>query len=77
MYGYYIFNTATGTFTGFSAAEIGVTFDALTSNHQQLFLWADVNFALILLVVRQKLADGIEKNAKILLPGLAIIKDTR
>lgn len=70
---YYIFNTVIGTFQGLSPAEIGATFDSLLTNHTQLFLWATVNVVLIVLVVRNKLQNGIEKIAKILLPGLAVI----
>jgi len=70
---YYVFNTAIGSFMGMSAGDIGVTFDSLTGNHLQLFLWAGINVIFILTIVRKKLQDGIEKAAKILLPGLAII----
>lgn len=70
---YYIFNTAVGTLHGLDSNAIGLTFDSLLTNHTQLFLWAGINVVLIILVVRRKLQDGIEKTAKILLPGLEII----
>ncbi len=70
---YYLFNTATGTFVGMSPGDIETSFGSLMGNHQQLFMWAGINVFLILLVVRKKLQDGVEKIAKILLPCLAII----
>ncbi|MFA9424042.1 MAG: sodium-dependent transporter [Sedimentibacter sp.] len=70
---YYVFNTATGSLSGLNAAEIETTFNSLVGNHQQVFFWAAINLGLTLLVVRNKLQNGVEKIAKILLPGLVII----
>lgn len=61
---YYLYNTAIGTLQGLSPDEIGVAFETLIVNRSQLFFWSGINVALIILVVRKKLQDGIEKIRK-------------
>lgn len=69
----YVWRTGTGFFTGMLPADVKTSFIALTTDHKTLFLFGLLNWALIVLVVRNGLQGGIERLNKILLPLLAII----
>ncbi len=70
----YLFNTATGTFSQMSsAAEIQTYFETLTGNKQEIFLFAVLNWALLIAVLSGGLQGGVEKISKLLMPLLAII----
>lgn len=69
----YLFEVVRGTFVSMGPDQVAGYFNSFMGDGFQVLLWAALNLILILFVVRKKLQDGVEKIAKILLPGLAIM----
>jgi len=69
----YIWRTGTAFFTGMVPEQVQDSFIALTTDYKTLFFFALINWALVILVVKNSLDTGIERLNKILLPLLAII----
>ncbi|MCS4502605.1 sodium-dependent transporter [Arhodomonas aquaeolei] len=69
----YVGRTATGTFAGADAATVKAAFDALKASPWQLVLWHTAFMALTAVVVGRGVRHGLERAAKILMPGLALL----
>jgi NSS family neurotransmitter:Na+ symporter len=69
----YIFRTATGFFASMDTAAISSYFAEFTADYPTVFIFAAINWLLLMRVVSGGLQNGVEKISKFLLPMLAVI----
>jgi len=69
----YIWRTGTAFFAGMMPEAVQNSFIALTTDYTTVFFFGAINLALIALVCRNDMENGIERLNKILLPLLALI----
>ena len=66
----YVLKSATQTFTGMSAEQVGGVFGSFISSPFQVILWLAVMLGITTFVVLKGVREGIEKVCNILLPAL-------
>ncbi len=69
----YVFNTASGAFSGVTAQQSGEMFSALLASPQTLLFWHSVFMLLTLGVVARGVNKGLEKAIQILMPLLFLL----
>jgi neurotransmitter:Na+ symporter, NSS family len=66
----YIFEMASGSFSGKSGEQVAGTFDEMLANPKQLLLWHSLFILLVAAVASQGVIRGLEKAVRLLMPVL-------
>ncbi len=69
----YVFNTASGAFTGVTAQQSGELFSALLASPLTLLFWHSVFMFLTMAVVARGVNKGLEKAIQVLMPLLFVL----
>lgn len=69
----YVFDSATGTFAGASATEVGNHFGNLLASPGSLIFWHTLFICMTMIVVARGVKHGLEKAVKFLMPALLIL----
>lgn len=70
---YYVFKTASGTFVGMPAAEVGAEFNSFIANPLALMAWSAIILAVTVFVVGKGVHKGLEKAVNYLMPSLFVL----
>lgn len=69
----YIYEMASGTFTGKDGAAVGAIFDEMLENPKQLLFWHSLFMVMVTVVVARGVIQGLEKAVRILMPMLFLL----
>lgn len=69
----YVFDSATGTFSGATATQVGGHFDALLASPSMLIFWHTLFIVMTMIVVARGVKNGLEKAVKFLMPALLVL----